>query len=134
MKNNSKLTEFLLSKEADTNLADEKGQTPLHLSVLLKDIKTTALLIDNGAKIDAIDKNGKTPLDLSVQNKDTKMFKFLILSGAKTEQTETNIKQELAQTPLYQMNEILENKEQFITSQTLPLIQLQQLETQMERS
>ncbi len=120
-KNNSQLSAFLISKGANPNITDKNGQTPLHTAVQSKNIEAANLLIKYGANINLQDKNGKTPLDLSVQNKDVKMFQILVLAGAQTKQTTSFVKQEINQTPLYQMLSILENKEKFITSQKLPL-------------
>lgn len=110
-KNKEELTKFLLDQKIDVNIPDEKGETPLHLAVRSKDIKTTALLIDYGANLNSPTLDGRTPLDLAVQNKDAKMFEFLTRLGAETTKVSLTVKNELKQTPSYQMQYILNQKE-----------------------
>nr|XP_014289238.1 ankyrin-3-like [Halyomorpha halys] len=51
-RNNTKLTEFLLSKNADPNLMSEEGYTPLDIAFLKSANEIIKLLLDNGAKIE----------------------------------------------------------------------------------
>lgn len=129
-KNNHNLTKFLLSKGSKTDITDEKGQTPLHLAVLAKDTKTAALLINFGAKVDVQDKKGTTPIELAVKNKDIDMFELLIVAKAQANNTVTLIKNELEENPTYQMLNITQNKEKFITSQKAHLIKSKFLKTE----
>ncbi|HEY8967068.1 MAG TPA: ankyrin repeat domain-containing protein [Candidatus Methylacidiphilales bacterium] len=58
--------EQLLDRKAIVNVSDEKGRTPLHLSINLADGGAIMVrLLDYGADPTAPDAEGKTPLDLA---------------------------------------------------------------------
>ena len=73
---NTKLI-FLLKKKADTSIRNDKGQTPLHLAVLKRDIKKVKILIKYGANI-----NDKYYPVLHLAVGDINMTKLLIKKGA----------------------------------------------------
>ena len=69
------VVEFLLEKQADPNIADKEGNTPLHLAIKIfvnkkfpffsesAEFSIIELLINNNANIDAKNAEGETPLD-----------------------------------------------------------------------
>lgn len=55
----------LIKNAADINLPDEKGRTPLHVSVENGHIFVIKILIKHNATVNSKDKEGKTPLHLA---------------------------------------------------------------------
>ena len=47
---------------AKVNIAENLGETPLHIAAKYGACKTVRLLLANGAKVNAKDRDGKTPL------------------------------------------------------------------------
>lgn len=82
--NDINLVEHLIGRNANINMKDNNGFTPLHFSVMENNEEITRLLIENGAEIDAIDKWGNTPLWRSAMNSDgkTSIAELLIKHGA----------------------------------------------------
>lgn len=60
---NFELTQFLLEKGAKPNIADARGNTPLHYACLRREASTIGLLLKWGADINATNQNGETPRD-----------------------------------------------------------------------
>lgn len=77
---------FLLGRNADPNLADRSGKTPLMAaaSVGLADI--VPVLIQLGARVNADNTRGETALHLAVQRRDTAMIRALVVAGANPDQ------------------------------------------------
>ncbi|WP_157895348.1 ankyrin repeat domain-containing protein [Verrucomicrobium sp. GAS474] len=70
--------EQLLDRKAIVNLSDDKGRTPLHLSVNLADNGTIMIrLLDYGADPTAPDLEGKTPLDLAKERGEKSLIRPL---------------------------------------------------------
>lgn len=55
----------LIKNGADINLPDEKGRTPLHVSLENGHIFVIKILIEHNATVNSKDKEGKTPLHLA---------------------------------------------------------------------
>lgn len=53
----------LIAQDADVNVVDQEGRTPLMLAAGIPDEKLCTLLLDNGAKVHVEDKTGKIALD-----------------------------------------------------------------------
>ncbi len=56
------LSESLIRKGLDVNLADKNGWTPLHFAAQSQAPEVVALLLDAGAQVDPKDVHGNTPL------------------------------------------------------------------------
>jgi len=66
------------------NAVDKKGQTPLHLAAITKQLHYLELLLAQGAEVDPIDELLKTtPLALAVKSGELEMVKLLLDHGAK---------------------------------------------------
>jgi ankyrin repeat protein len=57
----------LNANPGNLNLADDAGQTPLHLGAVHCRTNVVALLLEKGAKVDAVMKGNATPLHLAAQ-------------------------------------------------------------------
>lgn len=73
---------FLLLKNANPNIADNSGMTPLMLASFKKDIEAAEILLKYGARIDGTNNSGETPLMRAVQLRDLQMVRFLLKNGA----------------------------------------------------
>lgn len=61
----AKTTRALLQADANANVIDRKGNTPLHAAARAGRAKMVELLLGAGAKVNEKNKAGKTPLDLT---------------------------------------------------------------------
>ncbi len=82
--NDIKLAQFLLDRDADINLHDNIGWTPLHYAVQDNNLELTYLLITNGAMIDAVDLHGNSILGRAVYayRGDGRIIQMLLEKGA----------------------------------------------------
>ncbi|QOD37980.1 ankyrin repeat domain-containing protein [Candidatus Wolbachia massiliensis] len=62
-----KFMDLLLTAEANPNIPDSKGQTPLHYAAYSSCDKVICSLLNKGARNEP-DKQGKTPLDVAIDN------------------------------------------------------------------
>jgi ankyrin repeat protein len=60
----------LIVHQANVNLADNGGDTPLHCAVSSGSISMVKLLLAHGAAVNVVDKLGETPLDKSIGHPD----------------------------------------------------------------
>jgi len=74
--------QFLLAKDANPNIADNKGVTPLFLAVQLRFAEGVRYLLASGAQVDKTNDNGETALIRAVQMRDLAMVRLLIEQGA----------------------------------------------------
>lgn len=75
----------LLANGADPNLADEGGNTPLHLAALTRDAGVAQSLLDAGARLDAINREDMTPLGLACEAGNWVVAEFLVKHGARSD-------------------------------------------------
>lgn len=77
------ILEYLVQKlGADINAANQKGQTPLHLSVLHRKIDTIQAILRLNGNVNAQNGNGDTPLNLACALASTSIARLLIDHGA----------------------------------------------------
>lgn len=96
-----KLTKLLLEKDAEIDVQDRQGLTPLHYAAMKNCLNTASLLLltpegGKGANPNIQDKNGDTPLHLSAKNNYIHMTELLLANGAVC-----NVENEDGRTPLY---------------------------------
>lgn len=73
---------LLLSKGADPNIKNCKGQTPLHIACVQESAEAVSSLLSAGSKAEEMDTDGFFPLQLAVQNKDSNSVRVLLEQGA----------------------------------------------------
>jgi ankyrin repeat protein len=80
---------FLLSKGANPNLADNGGNTPLMGAVQVRFEDAAQLLIAHGAQVDKPNDSGETPLIRAVQLRDVAMVRLLATNGANADKRDS---------------------------------------------
>ncbi|KAI4687480.1 uncharacterized protein J4E88_003069 [Alternaria novae-zelandiae] len=73
---------MLLAHGADTELANEDANTPLHLAISLNQIFAVIALLDAGANIEAIGKAGAKPLAMALEGGNYGIITLLLDRGA----------------------------------------------------
>jgi uncharacterized protein len=89
------LIRTLIRQNADINVVERDGSTPLHWAVYHEQPGIVKSLIDAGADVGATNREGITPLSLAVQNGDAVTTRILLDAGASVHQTLAN-----GETPL----------------------------------
>jgi hypothetical protein len=95
------IIKFLIKHGADVNLADRRGNTPLHLVMLQNPFKVMVyvmILIKSGADVNMTNIYGSTPLHLALRMSfpNIKIVKLLIKNGANLNQLNNG-----GESPLY---------------------------------
>jgi ankyrin repeat protein len=78
----SEILQFLLEQNANAELADSAGYTPLHYSALCNEYECAAVLLRHGAVVDAIDVSGGTVLWLASSSGYLPIVQLLVQGGA----------------------------------------------------
>nr|WP_283938035.1 ankyrin repeat domain-containing protein [Sphingomonas caseinilyticus] len=73
---------FLLTRGADPNIADGKGDIPLTIAAEIGFEEAAAQLIRRGARIDGVNRRGETALAVAVQQRQPRMVEQLLKAGA----------------------------------------------------
>ncbi len=71
---NFDLLKLAVEKGANVNLADKKGNTPLHLAYARRDAKMIQLLLEHGADRNAVNTAGQKPIQLAQMGTDTESY------------------------------------------------------------
>ena len=79
---------FMLAKDADPNIRDSNGNTPLMLAAQIGYAEGIALLLERRANVDIANNSGETPLIRAVQNRDLATVRTLIAAGADVDKTD----------------------------------------------
>lgn len=77
VKYNKTLVEHLLRKNADSNIADATGTTPLFWAVKFGNKELTELLLKHKADKSIKDSQGMTPFEYALQTKNTEIINLL---------------------------------------------------------
>jgi ankyrin repeat protein len=73
---------FLLTRGADPNIADGKGDIPLTVAAEIGFEEGAAQLIRRGARVDGVNRRGETALAIAVQQRQPRLVEFLLKAGA----------------------------------------------------
>lgn len=73
---------FLLQRQADPNIRNKEGLTPLQIATRLGFIEGVEELVKRGAQIDVADSQGETPLISAVHQRNTELVRRLLAQGA----------------------------------------------------
>lgn len=76
------MTNYLLSRGARVDLADNNGRTPLMLAVERRFVEGARLLLANKADPNQTNSSGETPLIRAVHMRDIEMVRLLVTNGA----------------------------------------------------
>ncbi len=96
LKNNKRMVETLIQKEADVNGMDIYDRDPLYYAILHRNTRMVEVLIKNGASVRKKYNDGSTPLHYAILGNKTKIVEHLINNGA-----DVNAVDEKGRTPLY---------------------------------
>ena len=81
---------YLLTRDANPNIADRRGVTPLMRASQLGFYEGIQHLVTKGARVDDANSTGETPLILAVHRRDTAMIRVLLRAGADPERTDNS--------------------------------------------
>jgi ankyrin repeat protein len=73
---------FLLTRGADPNIADGKGDIPLTVAAEIGFEEGAAQLIRRGARVDGVNRRGETALAIAVQQRQPRLVELLLKAGA----------------------------------------------------
>lgn len=73
---------FILSKDANPNVRDDQGNSPLITAAQLGFVEGAKTLISVRANVNQANNSGETPLIIAVQHRDIPMVRLLLTSGA----------------------------------------------------
>ncbi|MCZ4341802.1 ankyrin repeat domain-containing protein [Sphingomonadaceae bacterium G21617-S1] len=79
---------FMLSRGANPNVKDGKGNTALHFTALLGFPEGAELLLGRGAQVNLGNSSGETPLIIAVQQRNLQMVRLLLANGADPKQAD----------------------------------------------
>ena len=100
--NSAEFVELLLRAEADVNIRDRRGETPLFDAVRRESAQSVALLLDAGADVNIRNNDGKTALYTAVCEGSVKRVELLIKEGA-----DVNITDAMGETLLFQWKDMI---------------------------
>ncbi|WP_305098317.1 ankyrin repeat domain-containing protein [Croceibacterium aestuarii] len=82
--------DYLLGLNANPNIADKKGVTPLMLAAQMGYIEGVQLLAQKGAEVDVASSTGETPLMSAVHRRDIGLLRALLAAGADPDRTDNS--------------------------------------------
>jgi len=74
--------DYLLGLNANANIPDKQGVTPLTLAAQIGFVEAVSLLSSRGARVDVPNNAGETPLMAAVHRRDMAMLRVLLRAGA----------------------------------------------------
>lgn len=81
-------TRFLLQEDANPNIADNRGVTPLIAAAQLGWVEGVTALIEGGARVDVANATGETPLISAVHARNVELIAALVAAGADPDRTD----------------------------------------------
>lgn len=83
-------TNWLLQEDANPNIADKRGMTPLLLAAQINFIEGVEALVKGGANVDVTNATGETPLIAAVHAQNYELMEVLLRSGANPDRTDNS--------------------------------------------
>lgn len=77
-RNEAKVAELLLTKDANVNCKNKCGKTPLLIAVENRNMELAEVLLTCGANVNIPDFRGKSPLQAAIDENDEEMIDLLI--------------------------------------------------------
>ena len=74
--------DYLLGLNANANVADKEGSTPLTMAAQMGFTEAVSLLSERGARVDVPNSAGETPLMFAVHRRDLGLLRVLLRAGA----------------------------------------------------
>ena len=93
---NEAMIRILLGKDADVNVTDESGRTPIHCAIQRGYHTIVTLLLGHGSDVNIADKTGRTPLHKASERDAEALVKLLLDYGA-----DVNASDHFGLTPLH---------------------------------
>lgn len=81
-------TRWLLQEEANPNIADNRGRTPLTVATEIGFLEGVEALIRGGARVDVATQTGETPLIFAVHARNIELMQMLLRAGADADRTD----------------------------------------------
>ena len=75
-------TKFLLQEDANPNIADNRGRTPLIAAAQIGFVEGVEALVEAGARLDVGNETGETPLIAAVHARNIELIQVLVNAGA----------------------------------------------------
>lgn len=82
--------DYLLGLNANPNIADKAGVTPLILASQMGYVEAVSLLAGRGARVDVANNAGETPLISAIHRRDIAMVRVLLKAGADPERADNS--------------------------------------------
>lgn len=95
-KNKLSALRAIIDQDADLNIVDNNGWTPLHHAAYIGDYESAVELISHGAKVNSYSNSMKTPLHFAALNNHADVINLLVSKGAKIEGISTKEVQRFA--------------------------------------
>lgn len=73
---------FLLQRDADPNIRNNEGLTPIQIATRLGFVEGVETLIEGGAQVQVSDSQGETPLIAAVHQRNPELVRLLLAQGA----------------------------------------------------
>lgn len=81
---------FLLGRQANPNLVDKEGVTPLQLAANLGWNDGVQILVGKGASVDEPNQTGETPLIAAIHRRDAELVRVLLKAGANPDKSDNS--------------------------------------------
>ncbi|KAK6176232.1 hypothetical protein SNE40_014553 [Patella caerulea] len=97
-KGHDKIVKYLISNNASPELADNDGDTPLHLAVSGTQFRVVKLLCEKGVNVNQVNKKRQTPFHLAVCHNNYEIAEYLVNKNC-----DVNTQDEDGDTPLHEI-------------------------------
>ncbi len=81
---------FLMQRDADPNIRNNEGLTPIQLATRLGFLEGVEALIEGGARVNVSDSQGETPLIAAVHQRNPEIVRRLLAQGADPDRSDNS--------------------------------------------